>query len=442
MVTDAFRKRCVNDTNEPIAAKSDGGLEGLLSEHKRGNHTRRWWWLIALGLIVLAVGWYVTSGGTNESEAPRYVTVPATRGSLVVKVTATGNLEPTNQVDVGSELSGTIAAVYVDDDDHVAKGQVLAELDLSSFEDSVAKSTAAVAVAEAGLQQAQATVTEAQAKLSRFREVATLSGGKVPSKTEMETAEGELARAKATVASAQASVAEARATLHSNETSLDKARIKSPIDGVVLERAVDPGQAVAASLQAVTLFSLAEDLSKMELKVDVDEADVGQVKAGLPASFTVDAWPDRRYEAVISRVGFNATDDDGVISYPAVLQVANDDLSLRPGMTATAEITTVTRDEALLVPNAALRFSPSSNTEARRSGRGLIGSLMPRPPMSARKPKPTAAAADGTKQIWVLRGGDASPVQVTTGATNGLVTEITGGDLKEGDEVITETAGE
>lgn len=431
----------MNDQSTRDFDETGPSLEALLAEHGGGGLSRAWRWLIAAVLAVALVAAYWAFRGEDESGLPRYLTEKTFRGTLVVTVTATGNLKPTNQVNVGSELSGAVTAVYVDDDDRVRKGQVLAELDLSTFEDAVARSRAAVAVAEASLRQAQATVAEARAKLGRFREVARLSGGKVPSKTEMEAAEAELARAEAAAASAQAGIAEARATLRSDETKLAKARIRSPIDGVVLERAVDPGQAVAASLQAVTLFTLAEDLSQMELEADVDEADVGQVKSGLKATFTVDAWPGRRFEAVITRVGFNATDDEGVISYPAILQVDNPDLSLRPGMTATAEITTVVREDALLAPNAALRFSPPADAAIQDQGRGFLGSLLPRPPRSIQRGKAPPTSADGTRTIWVLRDGQATQVRVRTGATDGRHTEILDGDLREGEDAIIGTVG-
>lgn len=395
--------------------------------------------IIAITVILLIAGYWMLRGN-GDTQRTRFLTEKATRGTLVVKVTAAGNLEPTNQVEVGSEMSGTIAAVYVDDNDRVTKGQALAVLDLANFKNAAAKSQAAVAVAEANLKQARATVDEARIKLTRYRKVAKLSDGKVPSKTEMEGAEASLARAEADAASARASIAQAEAALHSDETDLDKATIRSPIDGVVLERAVDPGQAVAASLQAVTLFTLAEDLSRMELEVDVDEADVGQVKTGLTASFTVDAWPGRTFEATITRVGFYASDDDGVISYPAVLQVANDDLSLRPGMTGIAEITTITHENALLVPNAALRFSPPAQTQKKASRSSLLSSLMPRPPGRSKNNSQRALTEDGKRRVWVMRDGQAAPLQVDTGASNGQVTEILGGPLQEGMEVITETA--
>ncbi len=430
----------MNDTLKPHNDSSEAGLEALLSTQARGGFLRRWRLTMAAGLIVALLAVYFLFRANGTPQQTRYRTEKVTRGNLVVKVTATGNLNPTNQMEVGSELSGTVAAVYVDDDDHVAKGQVLAKLDLAKFEDTVLRSRAAVAVTEAALQQARATVKESRAKLERYREVSRLSAGKVPSQTEMEAAQAEFSRAEANVASAKASIAEAKAALRSDETDLGKAHIRSPIDGVILERAVDPGQAVAASLQAVTLFSLAEDLSKMELEVDVDEADVGQVKVGLNATFTVDAWPDRIFEAVITRVGFNASDDDGVISYPAVLQVANDDLSLRPGMTGTAEITTLTRDNILLVPNAALRFSPPTQTATKASGGSLIGSLMPRPPAAKARTQSPLTAEDGSQRVWVLRDGQAVPLQVKAGASNGRVTEIVGGELQDGMEVITEMA--
>jgi HlyD family secretion protein len=280
-------------------------------------------------------------------------------------------------------------------------------------------------------------VAEARATLSRYQQVSQLSGGRVPSKTEMDTAEANLKRAEASVASARASVTQARATLKSDETNLGKASIRSPIDGVVLSREVDPGQTVAASFQAPVLFKLAEDLTKMELQVDVDEADVGQVEAGQKATFSVDAWPGREYSAVITRVGYGAQEAEGVVSYLTVLEVANDDLSLRPGMTGTADITTLTREKALLVPNAALRFTPATNDAAQAKSSGsVVSMIMPRPPRQAKKVQVTAGS--GAQRVWVLQDGQPVAMDVKAGATNGRVTEITGGGLKAGMQVITE----
>ena len=423
--------------DNPTSSASQGKTLQQLIGATSARRSSRWLWLAGALIIGIGAAWLLLRAGENTA-APDYTTAPTEIGTLVVKVSATGNLQPTNTVDVGSELSGIIAKVLVDDNDAVKQGQVLAQLDLSQLRDAVAKSQALLAAAEAQVLQTQATVAEAEATLSRYRQVAQLSGGKVPSRSEMDTAEAVAKRARANEASARASVTEARANLQSNETNLAKASIRSPINGVVLSRQVDPGQTVAASFQAPVLFQLAEDLTKMELQVDVDEADVGQVKAGQKAVFTVDAWPGREYAAVITRVGFGSQEADGVVSYLTVLEVGNDDLSLRPGMTGTAEITTLTRDNALLVPNAALRFTPPVTTagQQKKSSGSVMRALMPRPPRQV--PKVQVKANSGTPRVWVLRDGRPVAIDVKTGATNGRLTEITAGDLKAGMEVITE----
>ncbi len=426
----------MNDSNTS-QTKQGPALKQLLASKSGGLFSGRWLWPTGALVVIAVAAWLFLRTGEDKA-APRYTTEAATLGTLVVKVSATGNLQPTNTVDVGSELSGIVDKVYVDDNDEVNKGQILAQLDLSRLQDAVAKSRASLAAAEAQVLQAQATVAEARATLSRFRQVSQLSGGKVPSKTEMDSAEANLKRAEANVASVRASVTQARATLQSDETNLGKASIRSPIRGVVLSREVDPGQTVAASFQAPVLFKLAEDLTKMELQVDVDEADVGQVRAGQKATFSVDAWPGREYSAVITRVGYGAQEAEGVVSYLTVLEVANDDLSLRPGMTGTADITTLTRENALLVPNAALRFTPAASDAAeKKSGGSVMGALLPRMPRQTRKPRQVDSNS-GAQRVWVLQDGQPAAIDVQTGATNGRVTEVTGGALKAGMQVITE----
>lgn len=410
-------------------------LQQLLDTHSRGWFRRSWLWL-TVALVVVAGTGLLLFLTEEKTVGPHYRTEPAAIGTLVVKVSATGNLQPTNQVEVGSELSGIVEQVFVDDNDQVQKGQVLARLDRSKLQDAVARSRANLVAAEAQVMQTKATAEEARAALERYRQVAQLSGGKVPSKNEMDIAVATVKRAEANEASAHASVTQARADLQSDQTNLEKASIRSPINGVVLTRQVDPGQTVAASFQAPVLFTLAEDLSKMELQVDVDEADVGQVKKGQLATFTVDAWPGRQYQAVITRVGYGSQVKDGVVSYLTVLAVKNDDLSLRPGMTGTAEITTLTRENVLLVPNAALRFTPpTSDQNAGKSGRSLISSLFPRPPRQERKVQPVR---NGKPRVWVLQDGRPAAIEVSTGATNGRMTEIVAGSLQAGMPVITE----
>ncbi len=391
--------------------------------------------LIIVGLLagVALAAWLIFGRGNGQQM--KYVTEEVARSRLVVTVSATGNLQPTNQVDLGSELSGTVEKVLVEENDHVKRGQVVALLDLSKINDQVTKSRAAVMASEADVAQAQATVAESRANLARLRHVAELSGGKVPSKTEMEAAEAAAQRAEASEASARAAVRQAQASLKSDTTNISKGTIRSPIDGIVLSRKVEPGQTVAASLQAPVLFTIAEDLSQMELQVDVDEADVGMVKPGQPAYFTVDAWPGRKYPATLTRVGFGAQTKDGVVSYKTILQVKNDDLTLRPGMTATAEITTSVRDNVLVVPNAALRFTPAANAGAKKDS-SLIASLLPRPPRDAQQKAPTSGK---TPKVWVLKEGKPVAVPVKTGLSNGRQTEIVEGGLQPGMQVITET---
>ena len=417
------------------ATRQDAALKAQLAQPEAGGRARRWLWPgLAVLVLAAASAWWL--GRENEATAPQYATEAAHRGELVVKVSATGNLQPTNQVEVGSELSGIVERVLVDENDRVKKGQVLARLDPARLNDAVSKSRASLAAAQAQVLQAEATVTEAGATLARFREVARLSGGKVPSQNEMDAAVANFKRAEANAASARASVVQARANLQSDETNLAKASIRSPIDGIVLSRKVEPGQTVAASFQAPVLFTLAEDLAKMELQVDVDEADVGQVRIGQHARFSVDAWPGRSYAAVISRVGYGAQQKDGVVSYLAVLDVDNADISLRPGMTGTAEITTLTRADVLLVPNAALRFSPP--VAAVPQGKGspnLMSMMMPRPPSNRPAPQDKNAAP----RVWGLRDGQPVAIEVKTGASNGRETEIVGGALTAGTPVITES---
>ncbi|MBK8508475.1 MAG: efflux RND transporter periplasmic adaptor subunit [Candidatus Competibacteraceae bacterium] len=418
-------------------------------KHPKARPARLLRGLLALVVLAaLAAGGYRYFQSQAESEAaPRYQTEPLGRGNLRVTVSATGKLASVNEVEVGSELSGTIEAVFVDYNDRVKKGQVLARLNVAKLNDQIAKAKAALASAEAKVLQAAATVKETRANLGRLRQVAKLSGGKVPAPAELETAEAALARAVADEASAKAAVEEARAALRTTETDLTRASIRSPIDGVVLARSADPGQTVAASLQAPVLFKLAESLAQMELQVNVDEADVGQVKPEQTASFTVDAYPNRRYPARIDLVRFGAETVNNVVTYKTILKVNNEDLSLRPGMTATAEIVTAERENVLLAPNAALRFTPPKPEEARQTqSGGLLASLLPRPPRSMgggrRGGRVASDSKGGPRQLWTLRDGQPVALPVTVGSSDGRMSEVAGEELAVGLPVITAASGE
>jgi len=371
-----------------------------------------------------------------DDDGVRYTTTPARRGDITVKVTATGTLQPTIQVDVGSELSGTIRSVDVDFNDEVKIGQVLARLDTTRLDAQVLQSKAVVDSAQAKLVQAQATVVEAESQLARLVHVREISGGKVPSQQELDTANAVALRARSEVASARAAIAQAKATLDAQQTDLSKAAIRSPVDGIVLLRAAEPGQTVAASLQAPILFTLAQDLTRMELHVSVDEADVGQVKEGQEASFSVDAWPDRSFSAHVAQVRFGATATEGVgvVTYETILEVDNAERLLRPGMTATAEITVKQIDQALLVPNAALRFTPPAS-QAAPSG-GLLRALIPGRGPSARRPRNGAEAPARAERVFVLDAGKAKALEIAIGATDGTWTEVTEGPLEPDTELV------
>ncbi|MGM0586165.1 MAG: efflux RND transporter periplasmic adaptor subunit [Pseudomonadota bacterium] len=395
-----------------------------------GERRRGWRLLVWLALAVVVAGaaaWLLS----RDEEGPVWVTQPAERGDLTVLVTATGAVEPTNLVEVSSELSGIVKSVLVDFNDQVAKGQVLAELDTDKLEAGVESARARVAAAQARVAEAEATVAETELQFERAQRLAARS---VVSEHEMDVARAAHARAKAGLAYAQAEVGAATAELRLTETTLSKACICSPIDGVVLSRDVDPGQTVASSLQAPVLFAIAEDLDRMEVQVDVDEADVGQVKEGQSASFTVDAYPDRRFEATVSRLRLGSEVVQGVVTYKAILTADNSEGLLRPGMTATAEIAVQEVSDAVLVPNAALRFVMPEQAPEEEDSRSLLQRIMPHPPRFARPRAPERTGPE--RMLWVLEEGEPRAAQVTVGATDGERTQIVEGPVGPGDRLV------
>ncbi|AXS41240.1 efflux RND transporter periplasmic adaptor subunit [Breoghania sp. L-A4] len=390
---------------------------------------------MVVALVVLAAGgaWYWTLARTGDSV--RYTTETVVRGDVTVSVTATGTVEPTNQVDISSELSGIVRSVVVNYNDEVSVGQLLATLDTDKLAAEVAHARATLLTKQASLTQARATVQEKSSSVARVRQLVQRN---VASQSDLDTAEAEHARALAGVEIANADIDVARASLQIAETNLEKARIVSPINGIVLDRGVDPGQYVASSLQAPVLFTVAEDLRQMELLVDIDEADVGQVVAGQTASFSVDAYPDQTFPAIIRQVRYAPVTADGVVTYQAELTVDNGKLLLRPGMTATSEIIVKSVENGLLVPNAALRFQPPS-TESSDDASVSLTSLFRMGPPRIRSASRNARRA-ASPQVWVLRNGVPVAVDVLTGVTDGQHTEIVGGELAPGDAVIVNSA--
>lgn len=417
--------------NKPVERRERIDLEAIIGA--AGSNGRAWLhqpavkWAGAalLGFLAILSAWSLRGSTT----APSYVTEPASRGNLTVIVTATGSVQPTNKVDVSSELSGTVRKVYVDYNSVVTAGQVLAELDTDKLKATVDSSRAKLTAVKAKVAEAEATVIEKDQELLRKK---TLASKQFSSTQDLQAAQAAFDRATAAVASARADVGVAAADLALNETNLTKARLVSPIGGVVLTRNVDPGQTVAATLQAPVLFSIAEDLRQMELQVDVDEADVGKVKSGQAATFTVDSYPERRFPATIRDVRFASETIQGVVTYKAVLEIDNSELLLRPGMTATAEIKIAEVIDALLVPNTALRFTPPATEGGDQ--RSFLKRILPGPP-SFRAASPREETGPN-RNLWVLEDGTPKQIRIVIGQSDGRRTEIVDGDLHVGQPVI------
>lgn len=409
---------------------SDGSDLARVLAAGRPKRRARWAWLVLV--MAAAVGGWLWLGQDKTESAVSYTTDAVTRGNLVVTVTATGTVEPTTQVDVSSELSGKLDTVEVTYNDIVTEGQVLARLDDTKLKAQVEISEASLEAAKAQVVSAEATLRESRDSLQTQSE---LDKRGVTSRTSLTSVQAAYDRAAAQVDIARANLTLAEANLDLDRADLDKAVIRSPIRGVVLSRDAEAGQIVAASLEAPVLFTLAEDLSQMELLVDIDEADIGSVKVGNAASFTVDAYDGMTFPAVITQVRYAPEATDGVVTYKAVLKVENPDGLLRPGMTATATITVTEVKEALTVPNAALRYAPPvAETSERSSGSGLLGLIMPARPQS-RSGKATG------ESIWVLRDGTPAEVMIKRLATDGTRTAITADGVQEGDLVVTDQSG-
>ena len=430
----------MNETSNP--PEQQPSVDEFLGTKPRPRW-RRWmkYWLPGIGvfLLVLAI-----AQCTGEEPKPDYITTAVTQESLSLSVTATGNLRPTNQVEVGAEVTGPLDSVRVDVNDRVTKGQVIAVINTEIIDQQIAQSRANLNAARAALAQAQATLDIDKVQLARLEEVRRLSGGRVPSQIELEQAEAAVARDRAAVASAGANIEAADASLKGNLTTRTRAVIRAPVNGVVLARRVEPGQTVVASFNTVTLFVIAEDLSAMQLHVSIDEADVGQVKSGQQATFTVDAYPGRRFPATLQRVDLassntvlgqtttgGAAAGGSVVSYEARLAVQNPDGVLRPGMTATATIATQNTGTALLVPNAALRFRPETKAE---EGGGVFN-----PQIGLEDQKQQASIGEGSRQqVQVLQAdGSLRATEVMTGRSDGRRTVVRSKELKPGMKVVT-----
>lgn len=420
------------------AKESLGGDPEVLRVVKRKKNRRGP--LIALVVALLgATGAGAAVWKSRASAAPttQYQTQKVEKGDLRVSVTATGTLKARSTVEVGAEITGRVLQVHVNFNDKVTKGQILAEIDTETYQARVEEAQAQLTAASASLQNAKATEKEAKLKLDRGKPMVDQG---VLSKQDLEGLDANYARAKSQVVSSGAQVTLARASLKVAQTNLSKAVIRSPIDGVVLNRAVEPGQTVTSGLQTPVLFVLAADLGELQLNVQVDEADVGSVKEGQDATFTVDAYSRRTFTSKVLAVKNMPTTGTSVVTYEAWLSVDNEKRLLRPGMTATATIVVDERKDVLLVPNAALRFNPNRKTQTSGAQGVSVDQFLPtsRRPPNQNKRAPGGGGGGGPREptLWLPTGGEPKRIVVETGVTDGIRTQVTSTEINEGTEVI------
>ena len=382
----------------------------------RGKKRFFGWGTASVMLLVFLLGWWLWP----EEDGVRWQTQPVDRGDMVLTATATGNLQPNSEITVGAEISGLVRDVLVEENDQVSEGQVLARFDTAELEVALAQAEARLALARASVAEAQATVEETGLAQQR---IVRLMQQNLSNESELDSAKAAQKRADARLAYARASVREAEAAVSQSRTRLAKAVIRAPITGVVLQRSVEPGNTIAASFQAPQLFLLAEDLTQMALHISLDEADVAQVEAGQAAVFTVDAWPNREFNASVSSVYLYPTTENNVVTYTTVLTVDNSDGLLLPGMTATATITTGERSNVLRVPNTALRFTPPAENN---------GSMLSHP--ASRRPGEGGGPGN---TVWRLVDEQPERVVLRTGESDGQYTEVLSDNLAEGDILVT-----
>jgi HlyD family secretion protein len=355
------------------------------------------------------------------------------RGSILTVISATGTLEAVDTVLVGTQVSGAIQSLGADFNSIVKKGQVLARLDPSLIQAEIQRAQANLLGAEADVERLNVLVGDAATKLGRAKE---LAARQLISASDLDAAELALRTTEAQVKAASAQVRQSRAALSQAEVNLRKTVIVSPIDGIVISRSVDVGQTVAASLQAPTLYTIAADLSQMQLKASIDESDLGSIKDGQVVTFRVDAYPSDVFHGQVQQVRLNPVIESNVVTYAAIISAPNAQLKLKPGMTATITVEVTRRDDVLRVPSAALRFKPTSSMlAALGQPRADLGRTSPATAAAGTAGKTAAASAEAT--VWIYEGDQLRPAQVTVGATDGSFTEVVDGNVREGTTVAT-----
>ena len=404
--------------NDPALRKMADEVNTVIrAERNRGRFSIVGWLVLVTAVVAVLLWWF-----WPRDTSVQWQTHTLDRADMVLTAMATGNLQPKSEVSVGAEISGLVSEVLVSENDEIRLGQVLARFDTEELDVALLQARAGLELAQASLAEAAATLDEARIDERRTE---PLVQRRTASQASLDKAIAARKRAEARVAYSRATVRQAEATVSQAHTRLEKAVITSPIEGVVLQRSIEPGATVAASFQTPVLFLLAEDLAQMELHVSMDEADVGMVKAGQNATFTVDAWSGREFRAEVVKVYLYPTVENNVVTYTTVLAVDNAEHLLQPGMTATATITTGQRKQALRVPNLAFRFTPPA-TESEGGG------MFSRPGSRSREGSPASA-----NTLWILENDQPQRVLVRTGYTDGRYTEILGDELSEGDQVLT-----
>jgi HlyD family secretion protein len=398
-------------------------------------------WIVALIVIAAAsFGLWRWQAGRAAPDVT-YKTANVERKKIVARVTASGTLQATVTVQVGAQVSGRISKLNADYNSVVKKGQLIAKLDPQLFIATVEREQANYTSAKAGLLRAEAQQRDAELNLKRSR---SLSEQGLASASELQTSETNLAVASAQTEVAKAALQQQLAALNQAKVNLSYTDILSPIDGVVISRSVDVGQTVAASLQAPVLFTIAEDLKTMQVHTSVAEGDVGRLQPGMETWFTVDAFPGQRFRGKVAQIRNAAQTVQNVVTYDAVIDVPNDDLKLRPGMTATTTIVFAEKHDALAIPNTAIRFKPppevaSAAPPVPSASLSITAASADPPPAGSARVRRRAPTGDAPeKTIYVLRNGRPEPLEIKTGLSDGTVTEVVGGDLKEGDPVVIE----
>ncbi len=406
-------------------------LRNELNSYKSSNKSYKYISLIVVSLIV-AILVYIFFPKEADKKI-EYITSKVSKGDLTVLVSASGNIKPTNSVEIGIEVSGTIKEIFVDFNDEVEVGQVLAKIDTTKLEAQVESSMAALAIAKANQKESEVNLKNKKLLYDRTKKMFDSSNGKYPSKNELDDTKFSYEAALSSLEAAKSKVMQSESNLKNDKQNLEKASVKSSIKGIVLNKEVEIGQTLAATMSAPKLFTLAKDLTNMDLVVSIDEADVADIKEGLDVTFTVDAYANKEFKGKIKQVRLNPITTNGVVTYETVVSVDNPDLLLKPGMTANAKIITKNVKEQILIPNSALRFTPKVSNEQVTAKKATLAG----PPNFQRPQDPKEnKTKDGLASIYILENGNPKEVKVKVLDSDSKLSSINSKEIKIDDEVI------